>query len=57
MKKGNWELVVKVRQALEEIPVRTYKETNLKLGMMQALDQVIEEEQPNENQADERDEY
>lgn len=55
MKKVNWELVVKVRQALEEIPVKTYHETNLKLGMMQALDQVIEEEQPNENQADERD--
>jgi len=44
MKKANLELVMNVRRALEEIPVRTYEETNLKLGMMQALDQVIRAE-------------
>ena len=44
MKKQNIALLVSVRQGLEEIPVRTYDETNLKLGMMQAMDQIIREE-------------
>lgn len=49
MKKESMALLVGVRQGLEEIPVRTYGETNLKLGMMQALDQIIREEQADDD--------
>ena len=55
MKAGNYALIVSVRRALEDIPVRTYDETNLKLGMMQALDQVIREEKADEDTAGGRD--
>ena len=48
MKPTSYELLVNIRRGLEEIPVRTYDETNLKLGMMQALNQVLKEEQADE---------
>lgn len=44
MKKNNWELVKSVRLALEQIAVKSYDETNLKLKVMDALDQVLEDE-------------
>ena len=49
MTKERVALLVSVRQGLEEIPARTYGETNLKLGMMQALDQIIRQERADDD--------
>ena len=43
MKKENLALLISAWRALEELPVRTFEETGLKLQVMKALAQVMKE--------------
>lgn len=47
MTNKNFELLQSVRDALDEIPVRTYNEVSVKLGVFQAIDQILREEGEN----------
>lgn len=45
MKDGNLAILTAVQRALNDIPVRGYQNINMMLGVMQALGQVIKDEE------------
>lgn len=53
MKDTNVQLLIRIRSAMDELPVRTYQECNIKLGILQAIDQIISEEGDTEKHEDE----
>ncbi len=46
MREASYSIVFMVRQGLEQLPAYTMEQTALKYGMMVQLDQVLQEDKP-----------